>query len=721
MIGVAIVTVVHGVMTDNQKLPKHLPDAWFPEAQDELRSPDDRQLVSLAQDADQSLPPTLQTTAPPTTDSQNTHADPEATPAAQPSALASALKTSRIYLPKVLKKLSATRWQVMILLGVVTTGTVAAALLFRLPALPNCPAIFWPFASASLRLYCAQVAANKQTVNDLLEAISLVNSLPANHPLRPEINRYLEQWSLDLLELAERTFHEGRLAEAITIATKIPNNTPAFKQVTEKTQRWQKIWSNAERIYQDAEAELRKENWRLAFRIAVELLTVGNNHWETTRFEELNRAIKISREDSTKLAKAKDRAGLGGVENLLAAIKLAQEIAPNSYVYANASKAIADFSNKVFDLAQARLDAQDFQGALEIAQQIPNVGDLEQKVQDFMYLAQAQQQAWGGTVADVEAAILTAGQVSANRPLYAQAQELISNWQLELQAIPILELAQKTATMGGIKNLTAAIAQAQEIPSTNPLWQKTERFINNWTREVQTIEDRPYLDRAQELAIAGDIPSLQAAIDTAAQIRGGRALSAQAQTNIRNWTQQLQRLQDQPLLSQAEDWASRGDLSAAVRTAEQIQSGRTLYPEAQSRIQSWQLEIRGRQTVAKAQQIASSGTLESLTSAMQTADQVPSGSSWRPQANALIDDWSGRLLRMAEDTASSDLGRAIAIARKIPSNASVYPSAQQQIQAWRESLNPPAPMPTIIRETPTPVPSPTSTETPVAPLPSPSP
>jgi hypothetical protein len=67
-----------------------------------------------------------------------------------------------------------------VLAGVTTTGVgvVAIAILLKLPAAPNCPAVFWPLATATVRLHCAEVAANKQTVKDLLEAIADCN-LPA--------------------------------------------------------------------------------------------------------------------------------------------------------------------------------------------------------------------------------------------------------------------------------------------------------------------------------------------------------------------------------------------------------------------------------------------------------------------------------------------------------------------------------------------------------------
>ncbi|NJO51532.1 MAG: hypothetical protein HC840_21225 [Leptolyngbyaceae cyanobacterium RM2_2_4] len=97
----------------------------------------------------------------------------------------------RVQLPKLRFPTSLKFWAIASVLTLTGVSVISVALLLKLPAVPNCPSIFWPTASASLRLYCAQLAANKQTASDLLEAIELVNSLPADHPLRPEINRYM--------------------------------------------------------------------------------------------------------------------------------------------------------------------------------------------------------------------------------------------------------------------------------------------------------------------------------------------------------------------------------------------------------------------------------------------------------------------------------------------------------------------------------------------------
>ena len=118
-------------------------------------------------------------------------------------------------------------WQLWIAIALITSGSlsfIGVSLLLKLPSAPNCPKIFMLTASASMRLYCAELAANKQTVDNLVEAIELINSLPANHPLRPEIDRRIERWSLEILKLADNYFQEGKLDEAIAVAKKIPEH-----------------------------------------------------------------------------------------------------------------------------------------------------------------------------------------------------------------------------------------------------------------------------------------------------------------------------------------------------------------------------------------------------------------------------------------------------------------------------------------------------------------
>lgn len=613
-------------------------------------------------------------------------------------------KPPKRLIPKRKKLLWAKNWVFWTGLGgLATSGVsiVAVAMLLKSPAAPNCPAIFWPLASASVRLHCAQVAANKQTVKDLLQAIALVQALPDNHPLRPEINRLLEQWLLDILALAEQDFQSGRLEQAIATARKISRDVPAYQNVESKIANWQSIWSEAEAIYVETEDYLRARNWHQAFMATVRLLNVGNEYWATTKYEELNQKIEVAREDASKLAKAESLVKRGGADNLIEAIKIAESIGLNSYIYQEARSLIPDWGRQMMDLAQAALERRDADAAIDIANQIPVSTGLRTEAQDFTTLASAQRSAWIGQIPDIETAIATAQKIATDRPLYSKAQELIAQWQLEIEAVARLDRARQLAQGGTIGDLTAAITEAQLISDTNPRASEVRAEINRWRQRVETIEDRPYLNRAEDLAAGGDIASLQAAINEASQISSGRALYREARSRIRNWTNRIQRTQDQPILDEARFLASNGNLPAAIAVAQRIAPRRALSGEAQAAINDWQGQIRARQNWQEARRTALQGTPEALAQAILLANRVPRTSPLRSDVNPAIAQWSQQLFNLALNRGQYDIPGGIAIARRIPPGTAAYRTAQQQIAAWEKFLNPePVVVPTITTPTP---------------------
>ncbi|MDY7014475.1 MAG: chromosome segregation ATPase, partial [Cyanobacteriota bacterium] len=157
-------------------------------------------------------------------------------------------------------------WAIAVLGLTGTAGFIATNALFNLPALPSCPTLFLPFASASMRLYCAQLSADKQTTYGLLKAIELVEALPPEHPLREEIDRHIEQWSVQILDLADEKFHNGDLEEAIADARQIPEYVEAYKRVEERIAKWQSVWEKADKIVAEAEKLMLDSKWGLAFR-----------------------------------------------------------------------------------------------------------------------------------------------------------------------------------------------------------------------------------------------------------------------------------------------------------------------------------------------------------------------------------------------------------------------------------------------------------------------
>ncbi|NDJ21240.1 chromosome segregation ATPase [Nostoc sp. B(2019)] len=581
-------------------------------------------------------------------------------------------------------------WSVLLTLLIPgSIGFLAMAILLKLPSAPNCPSIFWPLASASVRLHCAQLAASKQTVNDLLQAIALVKQLPESHPLHGEIDRFVEEWSRDILQLADQSFQAGNLEEAIATARKIPEDLPTYKLVDEQVLKWQSVWSKAEGIYQDSEKELQERRWQSAFMLAAKLLRVDNKYWASTKYEQLNRIITTAREDGDKLAKAESLANTKIVDNLLGAIKLAESIGQNSYFYQKAQESIPVFGRKMLELAQAKLDKQNVDDALDIARQIPENTGLQAEIDDFIALSEAQRSAWIGNVSGLEAAIAQAQQIDPSRPVYNKAQELIARWQLEIEDVARLEKARILANQGTVNDLTAAIAEVQLIPASNPRAPEARQEMSRWRAQVETIEDQPYLERAEQIAVFEDINSLQAAIAEVSQVRRGRALYPEARRKIRNWTAKIQQIQDQPYLDQARELAQGGNLPAAISTAQQIaSSGRALSGEAQAAIDDWQGQIRAKENWQRAQEVANAGTPEALVEAIRLADRVSNSSILRMDVNFAIDQWSQQLLEIARSLGQSDIARGIETAKLVPRGSAAYATAQEQIKTWRQFLNP---------------------------------
>jgi len=635
-------------------------------------------------------------------------------------------------------------WIALVILVPGGLGFLSMLTLVKLPKLPNCDQVQWATASASLRLHCAELAAQEQTGEGYLEAIEIVNALPADHPLRPRINQSIEDWAENMLVLGDMLFEQGKLQEAIATAQNIPSDTTAAGLVNNRLERWRAVWDRAENIYEETESLIRKRQWTQAFRNATRLLDINNVYWAETRYQELTQLIQMARQDGKTLVEAEDLAELGTVEDFLKAIALMEKVQKSSYLYGEAQNLIRKVGRQMMELAEEELELEDAQGAIAVVQQIPAAAQMEKEVEDFTVLARAHQSTWNNTVAGLERAIAQAKQIDIKRPLYGKAQYLISRWQRDIEDVARLEKARHLASSGGVNDLAKAVAEVSLISSNAPRYEEASTLLNTWNSEIQTIEDRPYLNRAESLAMggtledlrsaireasmispgrslygqaqdkidrwqdqveriedrpylnnarslafAGDVLSLQSAINEAQRIAPGRALYPQAQENIRMWRGQLERLEDRPYLDEARNYANAGDLSRAIATASQIGSGRALSGEANDLIEGWRWQLRGRDNLQAAQQIAAQGSPEDLAAAINRAQQVPWEHPLRQSAEQQISRWGQQLLSLAQGRSSYDLPGAIAIAAKIPPSHSLYSSAQSQIAAWEARLAPP--------------------------------
>ncbi|TRU34857.1 MAG: chromosome segregation ATPase [Microcystis aeruginosa Ma_MB_F_20061100_S20] len=606
-------------------------------------------------------------------------------------------------------------WKVWAALFVVVFGGVgflATWQLLNMQKSPNCPKIFWPIASASLRLYCAQLSADSRTVAGLLEAIALVEALPEDHPLRSQVNQQVEEWARDILNLAEKDYQAGNLKQAIAKARQIPNNMAVAAIIEERIAKWQGTWTEGNEILSKLEENLRASNWNQSFRLAVDLLNLNNEYWATVKYNEAIAKITVAREDSSKLDNAFNLFARGGLDNWFKVIEEARKIPASSYAYQEAQKLIGKTEDKLKEYAERLIERKQWQALRDLANETPKDLKIKADVTDWSLVSEAALDAETGTVDGLEAGILGLEQIDASRPLHQTALAMKERWQLQVQDLKILSEARDLAQAGTIEQYSAAIAKAGEVPRNNPLWSQAQQEIGSWNRQIQVIEDRPILERAREIAIPGDINSLSSAIIQARAIGKNRALYRDAQREIRDWQVRIERMEDQPILDQAQALANLKDYSTAIKTANQIPPGRALSSEVSQNIRRWRRELRASQNLQQANQLAATGSAEGLTRAIALVTNISTQTDAGVQRTELLERWSYQLLSLATDQANN--GRyleAIRLAESVSRESTAYSSARSQMQGWRNILQPPAPPP-IVESTPLSPESPIETPSP---------
>jgi hypothetical protein len=436
-------------------------------------------------------------------------------------------------------------------------GILSAVSLFRIPNLPNCRAIFWLTASATTRLQCAEAYAEQRSLDGYLDAIALVDALPPDHPLRAEIDLKIEAWAEEILTLAEATFQTGQISEAIAMVRRIPDHTTAYAAVGEQVGEWNQIWEEAETIYAAAETDLRALEFQEAFNKAIQLLQVGNDYWETVKFDELTTKITAAREEMNELGRAKRLVQQGTLKAMTEAIAIAQGIDEQSPLYNEAQSVLRQLGQDLLALAESSLDRRDAATASQFLDAIPPELGMQAQTADMRTIIDATTLSWQGGLTGLEGGIVRLQSISQDRPLYAKAQTLMRRWQEEVQGRSQLEWARQLAAPGTVADLQTAIAEAQQIDRTNPAWDDAAAEIERWRDQIQTTQDRPILAQADQLAQVGN---LNAAIAMARQVTPGRALYPEAKDKIDRWRGQIQRAEDRPILAQAQQLANSGQL-----------------------------------------------------------------------------------------------------------------------------------------------------------------
>lgn len=516
------------------------------------------------------------------------------------------------------------------------SGGCGVWLLLQQSANPNCRFVFWPFASASLRLYCAQEAASRKTLEDLFEAIGLIDGLPMEHPLRPILNRRIEEWSKQALDLAEEEFHQGRLNRAIEFARKIPSRTNAHRLVNQRISYWQKVWSQGEKIYKAAEEKLvGQENWRAAFGVMVQLLSLDNRYWAKEKYESFNERIMQAQKDEVLLVKAERLLEAGGIENLTKALNQLQELGDDTIFNKSIQTTTEKIGRALIEIAENSLNQQELSDALAALERIPQTVSFWPEVQDWITVSNAMADTWTGTVEGYQSAIGQLQKVSADRPLYNRMQTFIQGWMAEIGYVRLLEQAQAKAADGTVGSLSTAIVMAQQIPSNSQQWESSKQLIADWRMSID-VQQEVTLPRTVEVSPANE------------------------QATVAPVDQEFETLNDfEPVQTQP---AQQSVPRQAIRNVSESPEQRLL---------------------REARRTAENSTPQSLASAIETANQISAQSSLRPEAELAMDTWGQRILEIALKQAETDPRGAIVTASQIPKSSSAYQSAQAQIQIWQ--------------------------------------
>ncbi|MGK7929631.1 MAG: chromosome segregation ATPase, partial [Spirulina sp.] len=543
------------------------------------------------------------------------------------------------------------------------------ALLLKMPAVPNCPEIFLPTASASVRLYCAQVAANKQDAENLLYAIQLVEDLPPDHPLRFEIDRLMESWVSEALRWGEEKYQAGELEEALALAREFSLRFHKTTLVEERIAHWQSTWSKGERIEGEIEDLMERSAWGQAFQAAAKLTQLNNRYWATNRYDQWYERLNLARQESRKLDKAFIQLERGGLDNLLGAIALAEDVPRESSAYVESRSLLSEAADALLDLAFQNLQAGNWQGAMEVANSIPAKFNLNEEIIDINNLADAASTAAYGSIVNLEDAINLAREIAPGRPLYSRTQNLIRRWQTEIEGISNLAQADRLAREGSVSALNAAIEQARLIAANNPRYSQARQKITQWQRRIENIKNRSPLEGGIQFTSAESSSNTNSPLSFNSPPRPLPSETRPTPStgdlpNTRNSTRNSTR--DRALLDRAVALAEQGRYAEAMQLSGRIGADSSSYLEAKNYRDRWQGEARSQVVLTRAYKRAAERTPNGLRTAIETARTIPGNSRVGRQSQQAIAAWSAEILSLARGEASRNLPQAIAIAQQVP-------------------------------------------------------
>lgn len=468
------------------------------------------------------------------------------------------------------------------------------------PPSPDCQQIS-PLSPDMERLLCAQEAANSGDLQKVLAGMELLKQWDKEHPLYREAQRMIAEWSEPVLRAARAKMDQSDLRGAVELASQIPETSPLYADAQAEMAEWQRYWQQAEKIVTAARAAMKAQNWVLAAEKIAALKDFEQEYWRFDQADTLSTLLAAEQQGRQLLAQAKELAQASQPSQLGAAIARLSRINRGTYAWADAQPSLKQWSETLLALGVKHWQSNSVDTAIDVVRPVLQNPALAQTAQDLMWLSQSRKHTLTNAANlqpklshlwNLSAAIATAELIQPGSRYYTQAQANIKDWQAQIQDLTLLQLAWGIGEIPLQPAKQFAILQAQQIEQDRPRRAQAQSLIAYWTIATKQLEDRPYLTQARTIAKAGNIAAFQQAIAQAKLIALGRPLRTEAQTLIADWTRQIQSIEDQPLLDRAWALANQGNLNGAIQAANAIAPGRALYGQAQGAIANWLAEIR---------------------------------------------------------------------------------------------------------------------------------
>lgn len=528
-------------------------------------------------------------------------------------------------------------WLITIVVSWVT-GATALQWLSSLPPSPNCKQIAATLSEAE-QLECADQLARKGNVKDVKAALAIADKWDAEHPLYPRVSLLSDEWSRSMLGLARQEIAKGNLKEAISLAKEVPAASSIQPESKRLIKRWEANWELGEESLENARKAIKKQDWTQAALQVRSLVQLGDGYWQD-QADKILGDMAIEKKAFQDLYKAQDIAAYGRAKDLSEAIQLASKIDPKRLAKEEVQKNIEKWSQKLLDLSEEHQEYGQFEKAIAAAQRIPPNTKAAKNATTLVQLSRAEATVEEDDFYSYIHAWTLAEQIDRKSDLFEKNRDRVDAWEQKIQNTGQLHLAKFFANVDNVHTYQLAMDHAALIDTEKPGRIQAQTLIAQWNQQINTFQDRQVLARARQFATQKTTAGFQAAILEARKVEFGNPLRDEAQTLMQEWEGSIEKVEDQPILDEARRLAKAGKLNDAIKTAEQIESGRSLHREAQDDIYAWVADIQSvedRPILNEANALARNGR---LSDAIATASQIGYGRALYYDAQDKIAAWA---------------------------------------------------------------------------------